>query len=324
MGTIPTWLRGSAMLAATGLAWGGMFAVAKPLMTALDPVTLTLLRYGPAAPIFLALLLLAEGRGALATEGRALRLWVLGTLGFLGFGLLAFLGLGTSQPEHAAVIPALMPLLTVAVVSLRDRRRPAPRALGAVALGLAGVVLVVTHGDPATLLTGGAGRGEGLILLGALLWVLYTLGAAAFPGWSGLRYTALTAGFGALSILGAEAVALAAGFATLPAPGMLAGAAPSLAYLVIAASVLAVLCWNAGMRALGPARGVLFINLVPVTAFAIAVAGGRMPGGAEVAGVALVIVALVLNSLAPAARAVPVPSPAPAPGTARLGSCAGG
>ncbi|WP_426954513.1 DMT family transporter [Muricoccus radiodurans] len=300
-------LGGAAMLGAAALAWGGMFAVAKPLMQEIDPFTLTLIRYAPTSLIFLGLLWAVEGRGALATEGRALHLWAIGTLGFAGFGLFAFLGLRSTRPEHGAVIPALMPLIAVGVAALRARAWPAPRQLGAVGVGLLGVALVVTHGDPRSLLTGGAGGGEALILVGATTWVLYTLGAAAFPGWSGLRYTALTAAFGALSIAGITLTALAVGAATLPSPAVLVAAAPEFAYLVLAASVVAVLGWNAGMRALGPARGVLFINLVPVTAFAIAVAGGRVPAGAEIAGVALVIAALILNSLAPAARTVAAP-----------------
>lgn len=303
MPTIPIWLRGGAMLAAAATAWGGMFAVVKPLIAEMDPFTLTLMRYGLTAPVFLMLLVAVEGRRALAMEGRTLRLWWLGTLGFAGFGLFALVGLRTTRSEHAAVIPALMPLISVGVVAMRGRAWPAPRALGAVALGLVGVVLVVTHGEPKTLLTSGAGRGEALVLLGATCWVIYTLGATDFRGWSGLRYTALTCAFGTLSIAAAELVALAAGIAALPAPATLVQAAPGLGYLVLAASIVAVLGWNAGMRAVGPARGVLFINLVPVTAFTIAVLGGRVPAGAEIAGVALVIAALVLNSLAPAARA---------------------
>ncbi|MDI3306440.1 MAG: DMT family transporter [Acetobacteraceae bacterium] len=309
MPKIPIWLRGGVMLAAAATAWGGMFAVVKPLMAEMDPFTLTLLRYGLTAPIFLMLLAATEGRRALATEGRTLRLWGLGTLGFAGFGLFAFVGLGTTRPEHAAVIPALMPLISVGVVAMRGRAWPAPRALGAVALGLAGVVLVVTHGEPRALLTSGAGRGEALVLLGATCWVIYTLGAAEFRGWSGLRYTALTCAFGTLSIAAAELVVLITGIAALPAPTALVQAAPAFGYLVLAASVVAVLGWNAGMRAVGPARGVLFINLVPVIAFIIAVAGGRMPARAEIAGVALVIAALVLNSLAPATRAPAALSP---------------
>ena len=51
---VPVWLRGGAMLAGTAVAWGGMFAVTKPLMGVVDPFTLTLLRYGVTAPVFLA------------------------------------------------------------------------------------------------------------------------------------------------------------------------------------------------------------------------------------------------------------------------------
>jgi drug/metabolite transporter (DMT)-like permease len=303
---IPNGLKGGAMLAGTALVWGGMFAVVKPLTGTLDPFTLTLLRYGPTAPIFLLLLLAVEGRGAFRLEGKGLRLWWLGTLGFAGFGILAFLGLRLAQPEHAAVMPATMPLIAVVIGAWRARRWPAGRALAAVALGLAGVVLVVTRGAPAALLAEGAGAGEALVFLGAVGWVLYTLGAASFPGWSGLRYTALSSALGLLSILVLEGAALAIGQAHLPSPASLVQAAPSLAYLVLLTSVLGVLGWNAGMRALGPARGVLFINLVPVTAFGIAVAAGRVPAAAEWAGVALVIAALVLNSLP--ARAAPAPA----------------
>ncbi|UPG74487.1 hypothetical protein MVG78_01585 [Roseomonas gilardii subsp. gilardii] len=103
----------------------------------------------------------------------------------------------------------------------------------------------------------------------------------------------------------------------------MAGAWPELGYLIGVASVLGVLGWNAGMRAMGAARGVLFINLVPVTAFAIAVAGGRVPVGAEMAGVALVIAALVLNSLA-GARGAGAAAREVVPAVARCGAGAAG
>jgi len=299
----PIWLRGSAMLTTTALIWGGMFAVMKPLMAEIDPFTLTLLRYGLAIPVLLVLLVAVEGRAALATDGRTLRLAWLGTVGFAGFGLLFALGLDAARPEHAAVIPALMPLISVVVLALRKRAWPASRALAAIGLALAGVALVVTHGDPRVLLTGVAGRGEAMILAGATCWVIYTLAAAEFPKMSGLRYTTLTCAFGTLGIAAVALVAWAFGAAALPAAGTLEAAAPALGYLALLAAVVGFLCWNAGMRALGAARGVLFINLVPVTAFTIAVLGGRVPTGAELAGVTLVIVALLLNSLAQKAPA---------------------
>jgi len=69
--------------------------------------------------------------------------------------------------------------------------------------------------------------------------------------------------------------------------------------------VLAVFAWNAGVAALGAPNGVLFINLVPITAFAIGIAQGHRFGPSEIAGALLVIGALVASNVAaraPAAR----------------------
>ncbi|RZT98238.1 EamA-like transporter family protein [Advenella incenata] len=148
------------MLTATAMAWGGMFPVMKPLLGDIDPITLTLVRFGFAVPVLIALLVIKEGLGTLSTSGKALQLWWLGTLGFAGFGLLLVLGLKSTRPEHAAVIPALMPLIAIVVASIRGRSWPSSRALTAVMAGIAGVCLVVTRGDPGMLLGGGAGHGE--------------------------------------------------------------------------------------------------------------------------------------------------------------------
>lgn len=299
MSQMSPWLRGSGMLAATAIAWGGMFPIMKPLLGKVDPFTLTLVRFGFAALAFIIILLVVEGREAFSAQGKTLRLWWLGTLGFAGFGLLLVLGLNNARPEQASVVPALMPLISIGIAAVRTRTWPHPRASTAVALGIFGVVLVVTRGNPVALLGGQAGQGEALVFIGATCWVFYTLGAAEFPGWSGLRYTTLTISLGAISVLAVELIALSVGAATVPTATVLLEAMPQFSYLVFAASVMGFQFWNAGMRALGPARGVLFINLVPVTAFTIALFGGHIPTGWEVLGVGLVMLALVLNSWIP-------------------------
>lgn len=299
MSQMAPWLRGSGMLAVTAITWGGMFPIMKPLLGKVDPFTLTLVRFGFAALVFIIILLAVEGREAFSTQGKTLRLWWLGTLGFAGFGLLLVLGLNNARPEHASVVPALMPLISIGIATVRTRTWPHPRAATAVALGIFGVVLVVTRGNPAALLGGQAGQGEALVFIGATCWVFYTLGAAEFPSWSGLRYTTLTISLGVMSVLAAELIALSVGAATVPTATVLLEATPQFSYLIFAASVMGFQFWNAGMRALGPARGVLFINLVPVTAFTIGLLGGHIPTGWEVLGVGLVILALVVNSWIP-------------------------
>ena len=70
----------------------------------MDAFPLTTLRYALASAILLGILALVEGRRAL--DGRGLRLFGLGTLGFAGFNLLAFTGLDHAEPQSAALVVA--------------------------------------------------------------------------------------------------------------------------------------------------------------------------------------------------------------------------
>ncbi|OIQ89594.1 EamA-like transporter family protein [mine drainage metagenome] len=288
---------GLAFLAFAGIAWGGMLPLGKVLFHHLDPVVMTALRYGFAALLFLGALVWREGRAALRLQGRGARLWLLGTVGFAGFNLLGFEGLQRTQPEQAAVMVALMPLVTALVQWAGYAQRPARATWAAIGLALLGVLLVLSGGSATRLLRGGDVHGDLLVLAGALCWVSYTLGARAFPGWSPLRYTALSCGFGASSIVLIAVAGMASGHLPVPDAADLRASAWGLAYLVLIAAFVAVLGWNAGIARVGATAGVLFINLVPVTAFAIGACMGRHFGGAELIGAALVMSALVINSV---------------------------
>jgi len=289
--------RAAALLIFTTLAWGAMFAVAKSALVAVDAFWLSALRYVPASLAMLAILWFVEGRRALSPGGAGLRLWLYGSLGFAGFSILGFLGLTRSRPEHAAIIVALMPLITALMSWLMRGVRPRAITLSATLVALAGVALVITkghlHGDGADTLDADA-----LVLAGVGCWVAYTMGASSFPGASALRYTALTMALGTLTIVAVTLAATAGGLAHLPTRALIESFPGEIAYLSVVGSLLAVLAWNAGIAILGPANGVLFINLVPITAFAIGVAQGHRFGPSEIVGVVLVIGALVANNLA--------------------------
>jgi drug/metabolite transporter (DMT)-like permease len=275
------------------VSWGGMFPIADRALRHVDAFNLTAIRYGAATAIFAALLVAVEGRRALRYEGRFVSLLGLGALGFAGFNLLVYVGLQHTQPQNAALIVATMPLVTVLVRWARDGVRPAPATLGLIAVALAGVGLVVTKGS----LHATVGAGDGLVLIGVVGWVLYTMGAQRHPDLSPLRYTTLSAIGGTLTILAATAVADLGGWQTLPAPGDVGAAWLGLAYIVVFGAAVGVLAWNAGIRRIGAANGVLFMNLVPVTTFAIEIARGYRPVGAELAGAGLTVAALVAANL---------------------------
>lgn len=287
---------GAGLLAFTAISWGGLLQVAKPMLEVLDPVWLNTLRYAASAPVFAIVLVLIEGRRALSFDGHGLRMAALGTIGFAGFGIVTLLGVQRTRPEHAALIVALMPLVSALLARLRGAAGVSPFMIACMLLGMLGVLVTASRGDPARILHGGVGAAEALVLTGVACWVVYTQGAAGFPSWSPLRYTALSCvaslpGF-ALIAAGASAAGWVAFPSTLPADVWW-----GLGYIVVFATVLAMLGWNAGIRRLGPVNGVLFINLLPVSAFAIGVAIGARFSSAEVAGAAMVVASLVLSNL---------------------------
>ena len=108
------------------------------------------------------------------------------------------------------------------------------------------------------------------------------------------------------AILGLTTIATASGYVSTPSAGDVESVGWQLAYIIGIASVLGVLSWNAGNKLLGVTNGMLFINFVPVTVFAIRIAQGHHFQPIEFVGAALVIGALIANNVALRQAAAPV------------------
>ena len=286
--------------------WGAMFTIATTALDDMDAIHLTAVRYVIASAVFLALLRVVEGRGALRLEGHLGRVALLGTAGFAGFNLLSFSALEHTTPENAALVVATTPVVTLLYRWVAAGERPSGVQLGCVVAAFAGVALVITRGDPGAVLGGGVGLGELMVLGATVCWVRYIVGAGELP-WSPLRFSALTAAAGTVSIVAITVAADVLGLLTPPSPADVGRAWPALAYLVVFGALVAVIAWNHGVRRLGPSNAALFMNLVPVTAFAIEAARGTNPLPVELLGAAVTLAALVVANLAARPRA-PVPA----------------
>ena len=277
------------------VAWGIMFSVLGRALHHVDAFNITAVRYGLGIVILVAVLVAREGRAALRFGGRAVELVVLGALGFAGFNLLTNLALGRTQPQNAALIVALTPLLTVLVRWVREGVRPRLATLALIGAALAGVLLVITKGRLAAF--GALGTGD-LLMLGAVAgWAIYTHGAGRFPELSPLRYATLTAAAGTVTILVLTALSDAIGWQHLPSGSDLLAIWPELAYVVVIGAVLSILAWNTGIRRLGAPNAALFMNLVPIVALGLAVFEGYRPNPAELIGVAVTAAAIVTANL---------------------------
>ena len=283
------------------LCWAPLFSVAKRTLPYVDAFALGTLRYAFGVLLFIALLVAVEGAPALRFQGRRVPAALYGLAGITGFNLFVWIGLVYTTPEHASIILALQTPLTALAVWLLRGQRPPGFTLGCITVALLGVFAVVTRGDPLAAATdlarGGALLGDLLVFCGAVCWVIYTLAASQFAGWSPLRLTVLTCIPGFVGLLLANAVAVYAGVAQLPSLPSLQAVWPQLVYFSVCTVVLGVLGFNNAARRLGPLNTMLMLNIIPVIVFGIEASLGRSFAAIELAGAALVIGALIANNL---------------------------
>jgi len=275
--------------------WGCFLPVGKSALQAVDPYWLTAMRFVTASFVFIGLLWVREGAAALRTEGHLWKIALFGSLGFAGFGVCLFEGLKLTRPEISGMILALGPIQVALFQWWRTHRRPDNFTLGAIALALVGELFVITAGD-VTRLVGGDALGNGLVFLASLFWTAYTLGGQQFPGWSPVRYSALSCSLGCLGIAAALVVATLAGHSQPPSPAKMLEFWPQLAFIVFCVSVFGILFWNMGVAKLGPLSAGLFANFTPVITYLIAIGQGRRPDALELMGAAIVLVALIANN----------------------------
>jgi drug/metabolite transporter (DMT)-like permease len=284
------------LLVATA-AWASLFFVGKPVLAQVDPLWFTLLRYTVATLAFAALL---AARGRFPWQPLRihwLRLALLGFVGYGFFGAMLLLGLRHSLPSHGAVIVATVPISTQLLRWGLDGQRPSAVGLGCAGLALLGVGLVSGAFAVGAPVDHEVLLGDAISLAGTLGWVFYTRGAARFSGLDPLEYTGLTALASWPLLLAAALAGAAIGSSPVPPVQALAAHWHALLYVGIAPTVVAILAYNHGVRVLGVVTGAAFINFVPVSGLLISVALGHPPRAHELAGVALVVGALLLNTL---------------------------
>lgn len=280
---------------------GAMFPVAHAAFFYIDPFYFTLIRYGVVALILAALLFFQEGKKAFRLEGCGVLLWFYGTMAFAVYNLLIFWGqnmLGEPGVMTASIMESLMPMISVVIVWLFYKRRPHRFTLFAVGVSFAGAILVVTKGDFSAFMKALDGIVPAILIFIAVVgWVVYTLGAKTFAGWTALRYSALSCIFGTATLAAIVVVITAAGGVAMPTAETIKAASPHLMFMIAFPGLAALLGWNAGVAKLSPINALLFINFVPVTTLAVSIVQGYAVTLFDVVGTFFIVIALVGNNV---------------------------
>ena len=244
------------------LFWGGTAVAGKLVIQDIPPLTAGVLRYGSTA---LLLLLLFRSRlpspWALRTRDRWLLFWI-GIFGTFLNHTFFFLALSYAPAAHGALIPPTTSgLCTVLLAVRRGQERIAAIQVVGMVLCFVGVVLVV---HPARLLTGeglGVLLGDGLFITGGVAWGVYSyLSAVALRRLSAVTTLAFGMVVGTLFLIPTALIERPWASVRLAH----ASAWSSLAFLVLACTLLAFLWWNFALARVGAGRTAVFSNLVPL------------------------------------------------------------
>lgn len=272
--------------------WSANYLVARLSHGVIAPHLLAFGRWSLALLILLPFVgaALWRARGALVREWR--HLLVLGALGMWVCGAFVYLGGHTTSATNIALIYAVCPVAITAVsLTLLGERMTLSQRV-AVGFALAGVLVVISRGDPGVLLGVRFSVGDGWVAVAAASWVAYSVLLKHWPSalGPGARLAAITAG-GLVVLLPFTLLE----WWLWPRPPFQPLA---LGLVVIAALLPGVLSYGAYsylQRELGASRTALLLYLAPVYAAGTAwLILGERPGWHHAAGAALILPAIWL------------------------------
>lgn len=281
MNTSLIWLK----LGLTTFFWALMFYLGKYAVAYMSPESISGWRFLLAGLVLAPLVAMREGLDWQGLKHNAVPLLIMAIVGIGGFNLALFHGLRYTSPINTSLIMALCPALIAVFSALLTSERLSLRQQAGLALGIVGVVVVITGGSLAVLLALSFQRGDLFILLAATCWAVYsTIPKRFITGLPSLQVTVGTVSLGGI-LLSIYANTTQVDFFTLPPWGVVA----AIVAMGLLGSVLAYIWWNDSVRQVGASIAAMFMNLVPIFAALIGVVLGQSVTLAQIIGAVFVV-----------------------------------
>jgi drug/metabolite transporter (DMT)-like permease len=285
------------LLSFTALGWAGNAIVGRLAAGHIPPVTLSFLRW------FLAfLILLPFAWKHLVHDWSVIRarlgiMIVLSVTGIAAFNTMQYWALEHTSALNVLLLQSAGPLF-VAIWSLilLGIRLTLVQSAG-IMLSLIGVLVILLHGDPTTLLNIEFNRGDLIFILALAVFGIYSALSLKRPEIHSLSFAAFTFGCGAACLIPLLIQELfARPVMQLDTTNLL-----SLLYVAVVPSTLSFLCFNRGVQLIGANRSAQTFHVVPVFGSVMAIIFlGERPQLFHPIGFALVLAGVFVASRKPA------------------------
>src|SRR3954452_1829780 len=286
------------LLSLTALFWAGNAIVGRFAAGHFTPVTLSLLRWSGAFLIILPFAWPHLERDWPLMRARLGMMVLLSVTGIGGFNTLQYWALEHTQALNTLLLQSAGPLfVAIWSLALLGVRLTLAQACG-IALSLAGVLVILLHGDLTTLKNIEFNKGDLIFTVALAIFGLYSVLTLKRPAIHGLSFVGFTFGAGAASLIPLFVWERW----SRPPMQLYVATLASLVYVAVFPSTLAYLCFNRGVQLIGANRAAPFFHLIPVFGSAMAIFFlGEQPHWFHLFGYALVLTGVYVASRKPAA-----------------------
>jgi drug/metabolite transporter (DMT)-like permease len=248
--------------------WGGNWVTGRAMRDAFDPVTLNFWRWVVAvialAPFAYPML---AGKWAIMRRSAGILL-LLAFLGVALFQCMVYLGLRTTTAVNAVLLNSSLPLFVLLCSWFLEREKATPKQVAGMLISLAGILVIMTRGEPATLLQLEIHAGDAWILAAMPIWGLYSvLLKRRPPELGGVAFLFVISVLGMLMLLPLFLLRVALAPVHSPTGPEIAG----VLYVGLAASVIAFIFWNKGVLTVGANAAGFTLHLLPAFGTVLAI-----------------------------------------------------
>ena len=285
------------LLCITTACWAGNAIVGRLAAGHIPPVTLGFLRWSVAFVLMLPFAWKHLKRDWPAIRGKLGIMILISIVGIGMFNTLQYWSLEYTTALNTLLLQSAGPLI-VAIWSLilLGVRLTLAQAIG-VMVSLAGVLVILLHGDLGALSSIQFNKGDLIFMVALTIFGFYSVMMLRRPAIHGLSFLAFTFGCGAVCLVPLWIWELFA----RPVMQLDAANLLSLFYVAVFPSTLAYLCFNRGVQLIGANRAAPFFHVVPVFGSAMAIVFlGERPQLFHIIGFALVLTGVFVASRKPA------------------------
>lgn len=280
--------------------WAGNAISGRVLVGSISPITLSAVRWGLAALFLLPFGWKVFKPGSALWQNKS-RFLVLGLLGVGSYNVLLYLALQTSTAINVTLIGASMPIWMLLIGAVLYQVKPSLLQMLGALVSLVGVTVVLTRGEPASLLSMEVVMGDLFIMLATILWAFYSWmisrpGQSTERQWPWAEFLMAQVFIGFMWTMLFEGVEIATGHACIDL-NYWTGAL--IVFVAIGPSLIAYRCWGLGVNGAGPTVAAFFANLIPLfTALLSAAILGDPPQLFHGLAFVLIVVGILVSSTA--------------------------